>query len=78
MKNIVLKNWSFPRILHLIIGVVIMFEAVYRKDMISGLGGLIFTGMGIFNISFCGSRWCYLPVKHTKDAPEDVVYKEVL
>ena len=63
MRKIILSNWTFLRILHLVIGIVIICEAIFRKDILSGLGGLIFTGMGIFNISCCGARGCYLPVE---------------
>jgi hypothetical protein len=78
MKNSILRNWTFARILHLIIGIVIICEAIYRRDMVSGLGGLIFSGMGIYNISFWGSGGCYMPVKKTKENHEETNYKEVI
>ncbi|MCO5946772.1 hypothetical protein [Mucilaginibacter flavidus] len=56
----------------MIIGIVIIGEAISREDMISGIAGAIFTGIGLFNIGCCGSGACYTPVKNSKEELKDI------
>jgi hypothetical protein len=58
MKNIILNNWTFSRMLWVIIGMVIITEAILRKDLVTGVAGLVYTGMGIFNKTFCSLGAC--------------------
>lgn len=66
------------RILRVIIGMVIIGEAMSRADITSGIVGAIFTGMGIFNVGCCGSGACYTPVKSSKKDLKNVSYEEVV
>ncbi|WP_439695403.1 hypothetical protein ACFGVS_20565 [Mucilaginibacter sp. AW1-7] len=78
MKNRILSNWSLSRILRVIIGVVIISEAIARADVVSGIAGAIFTGIGVFNLGCCGSGICYTPVKTSKGALKGTSYEEVV
>jgi hypothetical protein len=78
MKDRILSNWTLPRFLRVIIGIVIIGMAISRADIASGIIGAIFTGMGIFNIGCCGSGACYAPVKNSKNDSKDISYEEVV
>ena len=78
MRNRIINNWTLPRILRVIIGMVIIGEAVSRAEVITGIAGAIFTGMGIFNIGCCGSGACYTPVRNSKKNSKDISYEEVV
>lgn len=77
MKDRMLSNWTFSRILRVIIGIVIIGMAIDRADIASGIIGAIFTGMGVFNIGCCGSGACYIPVKNSKKDSKDISFEEV-
>lgn len=74
MKNIILSNWTIPRILWTVIGLVIIGEAIYRRDVASIIVGLIFTGMGVLNRMCLFSSSCSVPVKGKKSKPEEPPY----
>jgi len=78
MKNRILSNWTLPRILRVIIGIVIIGLAISRADIATGIIGAIFTAMGVLNIGCCGSGACYTPVKNSKAELKDISYKEVV
>lgn len=78
MKNRILSNWSFSRILRVILGFVIIAEAASGANIIGAVAGAIFVGMGIFDIGCCGSGACYVPVKNIKQEKiTDISYKEI-
>lgn len=78
MKNRILNNWNLPRVLRVMIGIVILVMAISRADLASGIIGAVFTGMGVFNISCCGSGACYTPIKNSKKDLKDISYEEVV
>jgi len=78
MKDRILSNWTLPRILRVIIGIVFIGMAISRADIASGVIGAIFTSMGVFNIGCCGSGACYTPVKNSKEDSKEIRYEEVV
>jgi hypothetical protein len=78
MKQAILTNWSFSRALRLVLGIVILVQALYIKDGSLGLTGLLFTLMPVFNIGCCGVGGCYVPSKQIEKNPKDVIYEEVI
>ena len=78
MKDRILSNWTLPRIVRVVIGIVITGIAISRADIASGIIGAVFTGMGVFNIGCCGSEACYTPVKNSKKDSKDISYEEVV
>lgn len=78
MKQAILTNWTFFRFLRLIMGIGIIVQAIYSKDMLLGLVGLLFTGMPVFNIGCCGAGGCSIPSKKGTDTPKDITYEEVV
>lgn len=76
MKDHIISNWTLPRILRVIIGIVIIGMAISSDDIAAGIMGAIFTGMGIFNTGCCGSGACITPVKNSKEDLNGISYKE--
>jgi ascorbate-specific PTS system EIIC-type component UlaA len=78
MKQAILNNWTLVRALRVIMGLVIIGEALQRHDVVSTIAGSVFTALGLFNIGCCGSRSCASPVKSTAGTTNDGSYEEVI
>lgn len=70
------KNWNFSRILRLVLGVAIIVQAYYAKDVFMGFMGVLFTAMPVFNVGCCATGNCSTPtVRKTED--KEITYEEV-
>jgi hypothetical protein len=79
MKQAILTNWTFSRVLRLILGVVIVAQAISLGDATLGTVGLLFTLMPVFNIGCCGAGGCYTPLKKTEaNDAKDITYEEIV
>lgn len=58
MKNMILTGWTFSRVLWVLIGIVIITEAILRKELVPGVAGVLYTAMGVFNRTICGLGLC--------------------
>jgi hypothetical protein len=72
-----LKNWSFFRLLRLLVGIMIVIQAIEIRDVILVLLGGVFCFMPLFNIGCCSVNTCFVSkVKSTNDKT-DIDYEEV-
>mgnify|MGYP000513789549 CR=1 FL=1 len=72
MKNLLLKNWDFVRILRLLIGLGVGGYAAWAGDyFLAALGGL-FIIQALFNLSCCGSGGCSV-ASQKKTLYQDVI-----
>jgi hypothetical protein len=78
MKNILLNNWNFFRILRLILGVIIIVQSTYSKDWQISIVGLLFAGLALFNIGCCGASGCYTSSKSSQHNNKEIKYEEVV
>ena len=78
MKQIILTNWTFMRVLRLGLGLAVLAQAVIAKDVLFALLGLAFTAMPVFNIGCCGTGGCYVPPDKKEDKTKDITYEEVV
>ena len=78
MKQQLLHNWNFMRLLRLGLGVFIIVQAITLQDWTMGILGVAFTAMPIFNIGCCGAGNCYTPVKKDAAPVKEIVYEEVI
>ncbi len=72
MKLLTISNWNFMRAFRLIIGIAIIVQSVIAKDMLFGFGGLLFSGMAIFNIGCYGIGGCYTNPKINSGTKKDI------
>lgn len=77
MKYALFHNWNFIRLLRLLLGIIIIVQAIINKDWIFGLAGLFFAGMALFNQGCCGTGACYTPIKKEFTKNKEITYEEV-
>lgn len=58
MKQRILYNWNFQRILFLAFGVLMISQAIYERSWIGLLPGIYFAAMGLFAFG-CAAGNCY-------------------
>lgn len=78
MKGSIFNNWNIMRVFRLIIGLLILVQAIVAKDMMLVIAGIIFTSMPIFNVGCCAAGSCYTAVKKNAENPKEVSYEEVV
>jgi hypothetical protein len=59
MKQLLLTNWNFMRVLRLLAGIVLLVSAFMHRDTLVGAFGLFFMSQGVFNFNTCGMGGCY-------------------
>ena len=76
--NLILKNWTFFRLLRLLMGILVIIQALMINDILFGIAGLIFTLMALFNQGCCGVNIsCTTPTKKIEKEKE-IEYEEVV
>ena len=76
--NLLLKNWTFFRVLRLAMGIVVIVQAIIIKDILFGIAGIIFTMMALFNQGCCAvNRTCSTSIKNDK-IEKEIEYEEVV
>lgn len=78
MKQTILTNWTFVRILRLLLGLGIIVQAVIVKDAFLGVAGLLFSSMAVFNVGCCGTGGCAPTPKKSSKTIHDTTYEEVV
>lgn len=61
MRSLLLSNWNFMRIIKILIGVYIAYEAIAREEVMIGVLAAILLYQGVFNVSTCGIGGCQVP-----------------
>ncbi len=78
MKEMILNNWNFMRVLRLALGIFILVQGIWMKDWTLGLLGGLFGLMPLFNIGCCGAGGCSTPAQRKNAGGiEDITYEEV-
>ena len=74
MKQAILTNWNFSRALRLIIGVVILMQAISVNEITIGILASLFITMPVLNIGCCGSGACTYSIKKDNDSQKETTY----
>jgi hypothetical protein len=77
MKQMILNNWHFMRLLRLALGIFIIVQAFITKDWTLGVLGTLFAAMPLFNIGCCGTGACEAPQQKAGTSKE-IRYEEVV
>ena len=80
MKDAVISyfsSWDFFRLFRLLLGVIILTEAIGRSDIMLGIFAFIFSAMAVFNMGCCGSSGCYTPNQRNREANGDTQYTDI-
>lgn len=75
MKEAILHHWSLFRVIRLVLGIIIIVQAVMSRDWLFGMMGLFFSGMALFNLGCCGTGTCYTPIQKKVDPTKTVTYE---
>ena len=80
MKDRLLHDWTFMRLLYLAIGIMVMIQTFAVKEWIGFLFGAYFASMGLFRFG-CAAGNCYTPsfplTPHQKPVTQDIIYEEI-
>ncbi|MEY4702362.1 MAG: hypothetical protein RIR96_259 [Bacteroidota bacterium] len=69
-------NWSFLRVVRLIMGFIVIGQSFVIKDVLFGVAGLIFVIMALFNKGCCGVGTCNT-VAQKENHNKETTYEEV-
>jgi hypothetical protein len=78
MKQEILTNWNFMRFFRLALGIAIIVQAAFAKDLTMGILGAMFTAMPIFNVGCCGVGGCATTEKKQSTPAKEITYEEVV
>lgn len=67
MLNTMFTNWSFIRAIRLVLGIIVILQALFTENYLFLIPGVLFTGMALFNAGCCGSNGCAIPKSKKKD-----------
>ena len=76
MKEMLITNWGFMRVLRLVLGVAFLFSAYKQLEWIPAIIGGLFMYQSIFNVGCTGGA-CYAPPTKQTAKIEDVEYEEI-
>ncbi len=78
IKQLLVTDWGFMRILRLGLGIFIGYQAVTTHDALSGMIAAFFLFQAVTNTGCCGSQSCSTaPAKDDADNTEEVVFEEI-
>ena len=79
MKDRILRNWTFMRVLRAAFAVMFMFAAVTQHEPIALFAAVFFGVQAVFNVGCCGVSTCQ-PGTNATTAPDlntPVNYEEI-
>lgn len=77
MKDRILNNWTFTRLLYLIIGLTVVIDSLISAEWLALIMGGYIASMGLFSFG-CAANGCFTSNNNTKQQPLDKVTFEEL
>jgi hypothetical protein len=78
IRETLLTNWNFMRLLRLGLGIYIAIQAVETQSKISMIFAVFFLFQALTNTGCCGSNGCAVPLKkNDATKTEEIEYEEV-
>lgn len=71
MIHNIYTNWNYIRVIRLVLGIIVLIQAVYTTTYLFLIPGILFTGMALFNTSCCGSNGCAIPKSENEKQQEE-------
>lgn len=78
MIKLITTNWSFFRVLRLLMGLFIVGQAIVTKDLFFGVAGFVFTLMPLFNQGCCGIQNSCQNKPTNKNSTKAIEYEELV
>lgn len=79
MLERITTGWTFIRVLYLVMGIIVIGQAVSQQQWLGVLFGAYFASMGVFRFG-CAAGNCYNPTvqkSNNKIATEEITYEEI-
>lgn len=77
MKHRILNGWTFPRIIYLMMGLIIIIQSIISRQWIGIFPGGYFVAMGLFALGCAGGN-CNPEVKqNNKKDTGDIPFEEI-
>lgn len=64
MKQQIFLHWSFMRFIRLLLGIIIVIQAVVASDFVLGFIGSLLAAMALLNLGCCTTGVCYTNKKN--------------
>ncbi len=77
MMERILKGWNFIRVVRLVFGGMICWQAFAMNEWLLFSAGLFFAGTAVFNIGCCGMYACPTFTKPVKNPDQKITYEEL-
>ena len=78
MKQTLLSDWNFLRVLRLALGIFIAIQALETRDALSGVIAAFLLFQAVSNTGCCGVNSCSTPiVKNKSGVPEEIEFEEI-
>ena len=77
MKQRILRDWNFARLLRLVLGILITGQGIADRQGWVILAGSLFVLMPLFNVGCCGVGSCSVPHPGPEKKDEEVTYEEI-
>jgi hypothetical protein len=72
-----MQHWDLFRVVRLGLGLLIIVQAIITKDITSGLIGVLFTAMPLFNIGCCSTMGCAPSRTSHKVETDEISFEEI-
>jgi hypothetical protein len=69
MRDKLLNDWNFMRVVKLLLGIYVAYEAIVSQQYILGILAVLFLYQAIFNVSPCGVAGCAVKPTVLKEKP---------
>lgn len=66
MLQKIISNWTFIRLIRLILGIFIIIQSVQIQNYWMIILGIVFSVMALINVGCCGNS-CSIPIKKEKN-----------
>lgn len=76
IKQRLLTNWHWMRILRLVLAVWLLVMAVETSDIVTGLFSAFFLYTAVAGVGCCGPRGCYT-TRPDNESSSDINYEEI-
>ncbi len=75
MKQQIFLHWSFMRFIRLLLGIIIVIQAVVASDFVLGFIGSLLSAMALLNMGCCSTGVCYTNKKNDVASAKEITYK---
>lgn len=77
LKGTLFTDWNFMRMLRLVMGLLIAYQAFELENGLLGLFAGLFIFQALANAGCCGAGACAVPRNHSSPKTDDIEFEEI-